>query len=119
MDTSLVDQTRSISSSSISWTKAFSNAFSTNGPASDGTAKQMDCSDEACVMSGTLVPVDATAPNALAATPGTPSIPRPSIVTNFCLRMAVTALMTCPLTGSPLLLTFAFKRVPGCDGLNV
>ncbi len=61
---------------------------------SDGTAKQMDCSEEACVISGTLVPVDATAPNARAATPGTPSMPRPSMVTSLCLRMAVTALIT-------------------------
>ena len=88
--------------------------------ASEGTAKQMDCSDEACVMSGTLVPVEATAPNARAATPGTPSMPRPSIVTNFCLRMAVTALMTCsPLYTFPFECPFAIRRVPGWDGLNV
>src|SRR5512146_76379 len=119
IDTSLVDQTRSMSSSSISWTNVFSSASSTNGAVSDGTAKQIDCSEDACVMSGTLVPVDATAPNARAATPGTPSIPRPSMVTNLCLRMAVTALTTCPFTGLPLLFSFAFKRVPGWDGLNV
>ena len=54
------------------------------------TRKQMLCSDEACEIIETLVPVRATAPKARAAMPGTPSIPRPAIVTRLCARMAVT-----------------------------
>jgi len=61
--------------------------------------------------------VHATAPNARAATPGTPNMPRPSMVTCFWLRMAVTALMTCPFL--PFLFAWAIKREPGWDGLNV
>src|SRR6266540_1335683 len=100
--------------------KFFCNASRTAFADSDGTAKQIDCSEEACVINGTLVPVEATDANARAATPGTPSIPRPSMVTNFCWQMAVTALITCSLLFTfPFEPPFATRRVPEWKGLNV
>jgi len=59
----------------------------------------MLCSDEACVIINTLVSVLATAANVRAATPGTPSIPRPSTVTMLRSQITVSALI-CPGTAS-------------------
>ncbi len=59
---------------------------------SSGTLKQIECSDEACVMSDTEIPSWCTAANVRAAMPGTPSIPLPVTVSSACFGMAESAL---------------------------
>ena len=109
MTTSSVAHTRSMSLPSISRKNSFCTAAITLLTASMGTAKQMACSEEACEMSETLVPVEAMAANMRAATPGTPNMPRPSRVISLSPRMVVTDLTTLPLlTGLS-----ATRRVPG------
>ena len=80
---------------------------------STGTAKHKDCSEEASVMKGTVAPVVATALKIRAATPGTPSMPRPSTVMSCTSRTAVTALMM------PVCLPFPFTSVVNeCAGMG-
>ena len=47
-----------------------------------GMPMQIECSDDACEMSDTETPARSSAPNARAATPGTPTMPFPAIVSN-------------------------------------
>ena len=49
-------------------------------PAFPGTEKQIDCSDDDCEISDTLIPSRCSASNVRAAIPGTPSMPLPPTV---------------------------------------
>ncbi len=57
-----------------------------------GTVKQMECSDDACVMSETDTPSRCRAVNVRPAMPGTPSMPLPVTVTSACAVTADSAL---------------------------
>ncbi len=50
--------------------------------APSGTEKQIDCSDDDCEMSETLIPSTCSASNVRAAIPGTPSMPFPATVSS-------------------------------------
>src|SRR5206468_3373540 len=58
---------------------------------SSGTLKQIECSDEAWVMSDTEIPSWCTAAKVRAAMPGTPSMPLPVTVSSACFGMAESA----------------------------
>ena len=47
-----------------------------------GMPMQIECSEDACEMRDTETPARSRAPNARAATPGTPTIPFPAIVSS-------------------------------------
>ncbi len=59
--------------------------------AGSGTAKQIDCSDDDCEMSETLIPWRCRASKVRAAMPGTPSMPLPATVTSACPEAAESA----------------------------
>ena len=61
-------------------------------PAPPGTAKQIDCSDDDCEISDTLIPSRCSASNVRAAMPGTPSMPLPPTVISAWPRAADSAL---------------------------
>src|SRR5690606_31863161 len=86
-----------------------------------GTAKQIECSDEACEIKMTDTPTSRSAPKSRCATPGTPIIPVPST-----LSRAMCSTDEKPLTGcrrgseSGLTLPDAGPTtVPGADGLKL
>ena len=84
--------TPSISRRAISSAKASSRADFARAALVWGTVKQIECSDEACEMSDTEMPLRCMAPKVRAAMPGTPSIPLPATVTSACSLTADTAL---------------------------
>ena len=57
-----------------------------------GTEKQIDCSDDDCEISDTLIPSWCSASNVRAAMPGTPSMPLPATVISACPAAADSAL---------------------------
>ena len=60
--------------------------------AAPGTEKQIDCSDDDCGISDTLIPSRCSASNVRAAMPGTPSMPLPPTVISACPPAAESAL---------------------------
>ena len=60
--------------------------------APSGTEKQIDCSDDDCEMSETLIPWRCSASKVRAAIPGTPSMPFPATVSSACPPTAESAL---------------------------
>ena len=86
--------TRSISCRAISRRNVAARPLRARSACSSGTLKQMDCSDDAWLMSEIEIPSWCTAAKARAAMPGTPSIPLPVTVSRACLGIADT-----PFTG--------------------
>ena len=97
----VISSMSSISRRLISSTNASRSAATARGASTSGTVKQIECSDDACEIIETETPVDASAPNVRAATPGTPIIPLPCTVTSACLRMAERARTGEPPAGRP------------------
>ena len=65
------------------WSRNSSASRSRARPAApSGTEKQIDCSDDDCEMSETLIPWWWSASNVRAAIPGTPSMPLPATVSS-------------------------------------
>jgi hypothetical protein len=79
--------------------------------AASGTEKQIDCSDEDCEISDTLVPCWYSAAKVRAAIPGTPSMPLPVTVSSACPPAAESA-----LTGYFSSVRRAEISVPGAVG---
>ena len=76
--------TPSISRRAISLWNSSTRLARARSAAASGTPKQMECSDDAWVMSETEIPLRWTAAKVRAAMPGTPSIPFPSTVSSAC-----------------------------------
>ena len=83
--------TRSISCRPISRRNASSSPRRARSAWSSGTLKQIDCSEDAWLMSETEIPSWCTAAKARAAIPGTPSMPLPVTVRSACLGIAESA----------------------------
>jgi hypothetical protein len=89
--------TPSISSRAISSWNVSSRAARARSASPSGTLKQIECSDEAWLMSDTEIPARCIAPKVRAAMPGTPSMPLPVTVTSAWPGIADSA-----FTGYPL-----------------
>ncbi len=103
-------RTRSISPRSNSSCSSRSRLATTAGASAERTSRQIFCSDEDWVNMRVLAPLRATAENTRPATPGTPCMPWPSMVTMLRSRMAVM-----PFTGG-VSETSPQINVPGWSG---
>ena len=83
--------TASISSRAISSRNSSASRVRARLAAVSGTEKQIDCSDDDCEMSDTLIDSSNRAANVRAAMPGTPSMPLPWTVMRACPGMAESA----------------------------
>mmetsp|Transcript_28341 Transcript_28341/g.91717 ORF Transcript_28341/g.91717 Transcript_28341/m.91717 type:complete len:200 (+) Transcript_28341:1214-1813(+) len=81
-------------------------------PCSEGTATQIECSEEACVIMSTLMLLSAMAAMKRWATPGTPISDAPSRLTSATLSMEVMPLIG--MTGAPLVKTLSAPAPPFC-----
>ena len=103
--------TPSISPRAISALNSRSRLSRASSAPASGTLKQIECSDEACVISETEIWRACSAANVRAAMPGTPSIPFPVTVTSACPIAAVSA-----FTGNRAGATRSDTSVPGEAG---